>query len=141
MRVIFLILLCAIAPSACTQPQRGRPVRSAAASEPIAPPILIAPFEETSQSFLVAGLRFTPGESTVVKVCIAADRTIESTEVIESSGDKRFDQVAIQWARQVKIRSATQDVRLVEEKCGSVRVEIRKSTEPRVIAGPDVSLG
>src|ERR1700722_6508463 len=114
MRVVLLIAWCVVATSACTSPVRRDSVPAArlatATTKPVVPaPILIAPFEETSQSFLVAGLRFSSGESTVVKVCIAADRSIESTEVIESSGDKRFDQVAIQWARQVKIRSATQD--------------------------------
>jgi len=103
------------------------------------PPPLLPPFDESPVSFTVAGPRFTPGEVTIVKVCIAQDHSVVSADVIESSGDKRFDDYAIDWARQVRVRSAPQSG-LALGKCGEVRVEIRKPSEPRIVSGPDSAL-
>ncbi len=97
------------------------------------------PFDDSPVSFVVAGPRFTPGEVTIVKVCIAPDRSILSADVLASSGDRRFDDMAVGWARQVRLRAAPLDGSRVEP-CGEVRVEIRAPTEPRVISGADSAL-
>ncbi len=94
-------------------------------------------------SFLVAGPRCTPGEGTIVRVCIAPDRSIVSADIIESSGDKRFDDYALVWARQVRLRSAAEDGSshgAPPGNCGEVRVEIRVPAEPRLISGADIAL-
>jgi hypothetical protein len=97
------------------------------------------PFDDSPVSFVVAGPRFTPGEVTIVKVCIAPDRSILSADVLASSGDRRFDDMALAWARQVRLRAAPLDGSRVEP-CGEVRVEIRAPSEPRVISGADSAL-
>ena len=68
--------------------------------------VALAPFDDAPISFVVAAPRFTPGEVTILKVCVAPDHTILSVNVEESSGDRRFDDMAVTWARQVKVRSA-----------------------------------
>jgi Gram-negative bacterial TonB protein C-terminal len=101
--------------------------------------LALPPFDEAPVSFVVAGPRFTPGEVTIVKVCIAADRSILSAAVMASSGDRRFDDLAVNWARQVRVRAAPLDGSPIRA-CGEVRVEIRAPSEPRVISGVDSSL-
>jgi hypothetical protein len=101
--------------------------------------LALPPFDEAPVSFVVAGPRFTPGEVTIVKVCIAPDRTILSANVMASSGDRRFDDLAVNWARQVRVRAAPLDGSPIQA-CGEVRVEIRAPSEPRVISGTDSSL-
>ena len=134
MRGPFALGWCLIAATACSSLVRPSP------SPKVPMPVPIAPFEETPRTFVIRGQRFTPGELAIVRVCIAADRTITSADLIESSGDRKFDQIAVVWARQVRIRAAGQDPKLMD-RCGAVRVEIRPVSEPRVLAGPDVSLG
>jgi hypothetical protein len=98
-----------------------------------------APFDDAPVSFVVAGPRFTPGVVTIVKVCVAPDHSILSADVLASSGDRRFDDMAVAWARQVRLRAAPQDGSRVDP-CGEVRVEIRTPSEPRVISGADSAL-
>jgi len=100
----------------------------------------VDPFTDEPVSIVVPTHRFTPGEVTIVKVCIAADRTISSANVIESSGDARFDDMALGWARMVKLRSAPANGAPMEP-CGQVRVEIRTPSEPRIVSGSGTSLG
>jgi hypothetical protein len=100
----------------------------------------VTPFADDPVSFLVSTQRLTPGEVAIVQVCVAPDRTILSADVMESSGDVRFDRMALIWARQIKLRSAPTNGSPVQP-CGQVRVEIRVPLEPRVLSGPDTSLG
>jgi hypothetical protein len=129
MRAAILIALALAAGSGC-----ARPVR------PPAAPLPVEPFADDPVSFTVSVHRFSPGEVTIIKVCVAPDRTIASADVIESSGDARFDAMALVWARQIKLRSTPPDGAPVQP-CGQVRVEIRRPSEPRVMSGPDTSLG
>ncbi len=111
---------------------------------PPAPPAPLALFDQAPVSFVVAGPRFTPGEVSIVRVCIAADRSIISADIVESSGDKRFDDYAVVWARQVRLRSAAAAGSPnggPVGSCGEVRVEIRRPTEPRVTSGAEAALG
>ena len=100
----------------------------------------MAPFADDPVSFVISERRLIPGEVTIVRVCIAPDRTISSTNVIESSGDPRFDDMALGWARLIKLRSVPANGTPVEP-CGEVRVEIRHSSEPRMLSGSGTSLG
>src|SRR6202050_3733218 len=101
--------------------------------------LALPPFDDAPVSFVVAGPRFTPGEVTIVKVCIAADHRVLSADIMASSGDRRFDDLALSWARQVRIRAAPADGAALQP-CGEVRVEIRIPSEPRVISGSDSAL-
>jgi Gram-negative bacterial TonB protein C-terminal len=129
MRTAIVIAVCLAMVAACAPPPRRGPSAR----------IALPPFDDAPVSFVVSGPRFTPGEVTIVKVCIAPDRTILSANVMASSGDRRFDDMAVNWARQVRVRSAPSDGSPVQA-CGEVRVEIRTPTEPRVISGSDSAL-
>lgn len=127
--IAMVIAVCAVALAGCAAtPKRAAP---ASLGQP--------PFDDAPVSFVVAGPRFTPGVVTIVKVCIAPDRSILSADVLASSGDRRFDDMAVAWARQVRLRAAPLDGSPVEP-CGEVRVEIRAPSEPRVISGADSAL-
>src|SRR6202140_4919413 len=99
MRAAIVIAVCVAAVAGCGA--TGPPARVLRLALP--------PFDEAPVSFVVAGPRFTPGEVTIVKVCIAADRSILSAAVMASSGDRRFDALAVNWARQVRVRAAPRD--------------------------------
>jgi TonB family protein len=129
MRSAILIAACFASLAGCAPTPRPGPV----------PRVALPPFEDAPVSFVVATPRFTPGVVTILRVCVAPDRTILSVNVMESSGDRRFDDMAMTWARQVRVRPAPNNGSPMDA-CGEVRVEIRTPTEPRVIAGPDSSL-
>jgi TonB family protein len=118
----------------CAAPRRPPPV----AVHPAEPP---DPFDDTSTSFTVQGARFAPGETAIVKVCVTPEGSIASADVVGSSGDKRFDDYALVWARQVRLRSVPQEVRSpsqstapAQSSCGPVRVEIRPAAMPGVLS-------
>jgi TonB family protein len=129
MRTAILIAMCIATLGGCALRPRPQP--------PV--PVALPPFEDAPVSFVIAAPRFTPGEVAIVKVCVAPDRSILSANVMASSGDRRFDELAVTWARQVRVRPAPADGSPMHS-CGEVRVEIRRPSEPRVISGPDSSL-
>jgi TonB family protein len=100
----------------------------------------VNPFDDTPSTFVVAGPHFAPGETAIVRICVSTDGAISSANVIGSSGDKRFDDLALLWARQVRLSSRPQ-ANNAKELCGAVRVEIRGLPLPRGISGADSSLG
>jgi hypothetical protein len=114
-------------------------IAGCAARRPGAPVAALPPFDDAPISFVIAAPHFTPGEVTIVKVCVAPDRSVLSAAVLASSGDRRFDDLAVTWARQVRVRSAPADGSPLQT-CGEVRVEIRRPAEPRVISGADSAL-
>lgn len=118
--------------SGCTLPRRPPPRAYT--------PVPIAPFDDAPNAFTIAGPRFSAGEAALVRVCVAHDHTVSSTDLIGSSGDQRFDAFALQWARQVRLRYAAPPGAYMQ-RCGEVRVEIRIPEEPRAVSGVDVSLG
>ena len=127
--IAVVIAVCGAALAGCAAtPKRVAPARP---GQP--------PFDDAPVSFVVAGPRFTPGVVTIVKVCIAPDHSILSADVLASSGDRRFDDMAVAWARQVRLRAAPLVGSRVDP-CGEVRVEIRAPSEPRVISGTDSAL-
>lgn len=133
MRIAIVIAVCVASVTGCAT-ARPRP-----AVQPAVRHVAQAPFDDAPISFVVAAPRFAPGEVAIVKVCVAADRSILSAAVMESSGDRRFDDLALTWARQVRLRNLPVDGSPVQS-CGEVRVEIRTPTEPRVVSGPDSEL-
>jgi hypothetical protein len=128
-RIVSTIAACVLVLAACSPALRPARVR-----------VVVPPFDDAPVSFVVSGQRFSPGEVTIVKVCLAPDRSIVSVHVLASSGDHRFDDLALDWARQVKLRSAPAPAGALVLRCGEVRVEIRVPTEPRAVEGPDTSL-
>ena len=74
----------------------------------------------------------------IVTVCLGPDHAIASADVFESSGDSKFDQLAVMWARRVRLREAAQGEQMAA--CGTVRVEVHPSQEPRMINAPGDSV-
>ena len=141
MRTAIGPLVCLALLSACSLPRL--PDRAAAARQPPAPPTAPEPpnpFDDSSASFVVSGARFAPGETAIVKVCVSPDGTISSANIIGSSGDQQFDNFALIWARQVRLRSVPQGAQS-EELCGPVRVEIKPASLPPSFADRESSLG
>ena len=95
MRIAIVIAMCVATVVGCAT-ARPPPVAHLTVTHTAQPP-----FDDEPISFVVAAPRFTPGEVAIVKVCLAADRSILSAAVMESSGDRRFDDLALTWARQV----------------------------------------
>ena len=133
-RSVVVLAMCTGAMGACSWTQRPQPT---AAMRPV---VGLSPFDDTPNSFVVAGPHFAPGETAIVKICVSNDGVISSANVIGSSGDKRFDDFALVWARQVRLASRPQSEQ-VREVCGAVRVEIRGVPLPRGLSGAESSLG
>lgn len=108
---------------------------------PASPTLLpVTELEDSSISFVVAGPRFTPGESAMVKVCLSAEGEIISTQLIASSGERKFDDSALLWAQQAKMSPLIFKGKPVAT-CAQVRVEIRGAPYPHIGSGSDFSLG
>lgn len=107
---------------------------------PPAPPQPLSPFDDSPVIFTVAGLHFTRGERVIVTVCLGPNHSIASADIFESSGDSKFDQLAVSWARRIRLREAAQGAQPVAS-CGAVRVEVRPAQEPRMFNVPADSLG
>lgn len=128
--IVCLAALGAVVLNSCAAPRRPPPV----AVHPAEPP---GPFDDTSTSFTVQGARFAPGETAIVKVCVTPEGSIASADVVGSSGDKRFDDYALVWARQVRLRTVPQGAPSqapAQSSCGPVRVEIRPAATPGVFS-------
>lgn len=72
---------------------------------------------------------FSRGEQVVVRVCLHADHSIASSDILVSSGDRRFDELALDWARRVQLRAASTPGRTIAP-CGPVRVELHDPGQP-----------
>lgn len=101
---------------------------SAAPSAPPPPPPPLSPFADASVSIFVHG-NFARGEQVVVRVCLHPDHSIASSDILESSGDRRFDALALDWARRVQLRTAPPPGRAIA-RCGPVRVELHDTGRP-----------
>ncbi|HEX4051971.1 MAG TPA: energy transducer TonB [Steroidobacteraceae bacterium] len=111
----------------CSSPPRAQPWMPPP-TPPAPPPPPISPFDDAAVSFLIHG-NFARGEQVVVRVCLHADHSIASSDILESSGDRRFDQMALDWARRVQLRNASVPGRPIA-RCGPVRVELHESVAP-----------
>jgi hypothetical protein len=136
--IVIVLTLCG-ATAACRPNQRPQlPVAVVPAVDP-------NPFDDTPSSFVVAGPHFAPGETAIVRICVSTDGVIASANLIGSSGDKRFDDFALVWARQVRLASRAQSAANQndpgKQNCGPVRVEIRGVPLPQGLSGSDSSLG
>jgi TonB family protein len=96
--------------------------------------------EVTPTAFSIRGPRFTPGEVAVVKVCVHANGAIASTAIVQSSGEKRFDDSAVQWAQHAGYRPMRVGGTPIYS-CDEVRVEMHQITSPSAGMGSDSSLG
>jgi outer membrane biosynthesis protein TonB len=123
--------IAALALSACSVPPALRPVTApvaqATGQRPVQsrPPEPVSPFSDTPTSLMVHG-RFVPGEHVLVEVCLHPDRSIASSTILLSSGDARFDTLALAWARRVRLRESAADRPVAA--CWPVDVELRDNS-------------
>ncbi len=99
----------------------------------------MSPFLDSPVSFLIHG-HFTRGELVIVRVCLRPDHSIASSDVVESSGDRVFDQMAVTWAQRVRLRQSAPDGQPIAS-CGAVRVELHDAIQPTVLGDHDDQLG
>lgn len=121
------------------RPAGAAPGAAAAQAQPPAPPEPPNPFDQEPSSFLVPAGHFPAGETAIVKVCVTPGGQIASADVVSSSGDKRFDDLAVVWARQVRLRSLPEGAQ-TDALCGAVRVEIRPAPVPEALPGRQSAL-
>ena len=112
-------------PPASASPSSTPPAQS---PTPTAPPPPLSPFADSAVSFLIRG-HFVRGEQVVVRICLHADHSIASSVIVESSGDRRFDEMALDWARRMQLRTEATPGHTIA-RCGSVRVELRDTAAP-----------
>lgn len=126
----------------CARPVRA-PARTAAlalAPAPAPAPAPLSPFDDTAVSFFVRGYGLVRGARVIVRVCVGADHAIVSADVVESSGDAHFDQLAVGWARQVRLRTSAAKGAPVAS-CGAVRVQMRRVPDTPLPGTRDNVLG
>ncbi len=136
MRALLLTACLALLLPACVL----QPTMPVAANGPRSPPPEVSPFDEAPAVYPLGGQHFAPVDIAIVRVCLSDDLQVESAVLLHSSGDRRFDQAAQQWARQVRIRES-HPAGTVVQRCGEVHVEIRRVEGPRPAAGPSSVLG
>jgi TonB family protein len=137
--LVCLAAVGAVMLDGCAVPRRPPTI----VQHPAEPP---NPFDDSSTSFTVQGARFAPGETAIVKVCVTPEGGIASADVVGSSGDKRFDDFALVWARQVRLRAPpqaapSQDPAGAQPQCGPVRVEIHPTGTPGVFSEHSSAVG
>jgi hypothetical protein len=125
-------------PTATGAPQNAKTGQSNAPPVPPVPPEPLSPFDDSPVIFTIAGQHFTRGERVIVTVCLGPNRSIASADIFESSGDSKFDQLALMWARRIRLREAAQGEQIAS--CGAVRVEVRPAQEPKMFHAPGDSL-
>ncbi|HTT06057.1 MAG TPA: TonB family protein [Steroidobacteraceae bacterium] len=113
---------------ALASPLARPPLPALPAAPPPPPPPPLSPFADAPVSLFVHG-NFARGEQVVVRVCLHPDHSIASSDILESSGDRRFDAMALNWARQVQLRTAPPPGRAIA-RCGPVRVELHDAGQP-----------
>lgn len=75
-----------------------------------------------------------------MRVCLRPDHSIASSDIVESSGDPQFDQMAMTWAQRVRQRQSSPEGPPVAP-CGAVRVELHDATQPAVLGEREDQLG
>jgi len=111
----------------------------AGCATPPAGPSVVEPVRIEDAVFTTRGPRFAPGLYATVRVCVAAQGQISSAEVVLSSGDKRFDDFVLGFARRVKVRPQRVNGRPVAA-CDTVRVEVNHGVSPAT-GGSGVAVG
>jgi TonB family protein len=104
-----------------------------------------SPFDDAPVSFYISGLRFGVAQVATVRLCVTADGQVTHATLLESSGDDRFDQLALIWARRVRMRKDSDAGHPFPgdapgELCGPVRVELRLSPK-HGLSGPSEAVG
>jgi TonB family protein len=101
---------------------------------------LIEPVHIEDASFMARGPTFAPGLYSTVRICVSPKGLISSAVVVLSSGDKRFDEYVLSFARRVKVQPQRINGRPAAG-CDTVRVEINHGIGPGGGAGAGIAVG
>jgi hypothetical protein len=115
-----------------------------------------SPFDDAPVSFFISGLRFGAAQVATIQLCVTPDGQVTRASLLESSGDDRFDELAMIWARRVRLRKddaapaplpgaappagAAHTAGTPHEACGPVRVELHIRPK-RALGGPSEAVG
>lgn len=99
----------------------------------------IQPLEISDASFTTRGPAFGSGLFTTIQLCVGPDGRIVSANVVQSSGEKRFDDFVLTFARQVHVQPRRENGKAVLS-CDTVRVEVNHFPLPAGL-GSDNALG
>jgi TonB family protein len=103
-------------------------------------PPVIDPVRIEDASFLTRGPAFAPGLYVTVRICVTPQGQIGSAAVVLSSGDKRFDDYVLGFARRVQVQPQRVNGRPVAA-CDTVRVEINHDLPPAPGVGVSSAVG
>jgi TonB family protein len=103
-------------------------------------PAVVEPVQIEDAVFTTRGPMFAPGLYATVRVCVAAQGQISSANVVLSSGDQRFDNFVLGFARRVQVRPQRINGHAVPA-CDIVRVEINHGIAPASGASGGVAVG
>lgn len=116
----------------------GAVLLAACASRPQT--VVVQPMYIEDRTFLARVPPFAEGLVTTVRLCVAPAGHLTSTEVVVSSGDKRFDDFVIDYARRVQVTPGSINGRR-QPGCSNVRVEINRHRSVPVRGEGSSSLG
>jgi TonB family protein len=116
----------------------GSAVLAACATPPQS--AVVEPVHIEDASFTTRGPTFAPGLYSTVRICVTAQGQISSAAVVVSSGDKRFDDYVLGFARRVQVRPQRVNGRPVAA-CDTVRVEINHGVAPATGASGGSAVG
>jgi TonB family protein len=105
-----------------------------------APAVNIKPLEISDATFTTRGPSFGSGLSAAIQLCVGPDGRIVSASVVQSSGEKRFDDFVLTFARQVHVQPRRENGKPVLS-CDTVRVEVNHFPHPGLSLGTDNVLG
>jgi TonB family protein len=127
----------------CAGLGRSPPARAAVQAAAAGKAEQLSPFDESPVSFFVSGLHFSLAQAAMVRLCVTSDGHVTSATLLTSSGDERFDDLALLWARRVRLRSTPggEPAKVAPERCGPVRVELHTSPARHGLGGPSESVG
>ena len=96
--------------------------------------------EIADAAFLTRGPRFAEGLYATVRLCANREGRIVSANVVVSSGEKRFDEFVVDYARRVQVKPQRENGKPVHG-CNDVRVMINRLQGPAPGAGAPSALG
>jgi hypothetical protein len=104
-------------------------------------PDVVLPLQLSDGAFLTHGPRFATGLSATVRLCADSLGRITSANVVVSSGERRFDEFIVDYARRVQVlKPQLRNGRPVAG-CSTVDVEINHPAGPGTSGGEQSVLG
>jgi hypothetical protein len=105
------------------------------------PSDVVLPLQLSDGAFLTHGPRFAAGLSATVRLCADSLGRMTSATVVVSSGEKRFDDFIVDYARRVQVLKPQRRNGRPVAGCSTVDVEINHPSGPGTSGGEQSALG